>query len=174
MGAPKTKRSRRTVVVTEAFWQKLKRRARGKAQDDLLFTGPEGNRWDPGTFRRLRWMPAIELAIEKFGLAKRPRLHDVRHSHASWLIAAKVPLPAIQRCLGHESITTTVDRYGHLLDALDDEVITAIEWAMNPNAPLPGFLAHSGLADAAKDLPTVPHQHQHPPSTRSRGRTRAR
>ncbi len=64
-------------------------------------------------------------------------MHDLRHSHASWLIAAKVPLPAIQGRLGHESITTTVDRYGHLLDALDDEVVAAVDWAMNPNASRP-------------------------------------
>lgn len=31
---------------------------------------------------------------------------------------AKVPLPAIQGRLGHESITTTVDRYGRLLDVI--------------------------------------------------------
>ncbi|MFC7305917.1 tyrosine-type recombinase/integrase [Streptomyces monticola] len=91
-------------------------------------------------------------------MIKRPRIHDIRHSHASWLVAAKVPLPAIQGWLGHESVTTTVDRYGHLLDALDDEVIAAVEWAMNPSAPLPGFLLHSGLADAAEGHPSVPHQ----------------
>ncbi|MFE3139335.1 tyrosine-type recombinase/integrase [Streptomyces scopuliridis] len=120
--------------------------------------GPEGGKWDPGTFRRLRWVPAIELAVEKYGLIKRPRIHDLRHSHASWLIAAKVPLPAIQGRLGHESITTTVDRYGHLLDALDDEVMAAIEWAMDPTAPLPGFLERSGLVSATDGLPHVPRQ----------------
>lgn len=158
LGAPKTKKSRRTIVVTEQYWQKLKRRAQGKAPDDLLFTGPEGGRWDAGTFRRLRFQPAIKLAAEKFGLIKRPRVHDIRHSHASWLIAAKVPLPAIQGRLGHESITTTVDRYGHLLDALDDEVMAAVAWAMDPSAPLPGFLQYSGRADAP--LLAVPAQQQ--------------
>ncbi|MFI1865595.1 tyrosine-type recombinase/integrase [Streptomyces jumonjinensis] len=79
------------------------------------------------------------------------RIHDLRHSHTAWLIAGKVPLPAIQARLGHESITTTIDVYGHLLDVLDDEVVAAVEWAMDPMAPLPGFLLHSGLAQ-------VPHQ----------------
>ncbi|WP_262009738.1 tyrosine-type recombinase/integrase [Streptomyces sp. FIT100] len=64
-------------------------------------------------------------------------MHDLRHSHASWLIAAKVPLPAIQARPGHESITTTVDRYGHLLAALDDEIIAAVEWGMNPALSFP-------------------------------------
>ncbi|MGJ5898316.1 tyrosine-type recombinase/integrase [Streptomyces niveiscabiei] len=156
LGAPKTKRSRRTIVITWKLDAMLRRRAKGKAPDDLLFTGPEGGRWDAGTFRRLRWVPAIELAAEKFGLIKRPRIHDLRHSHAAWLIAARVPLPAIQARLGHESITTTVDRYGHLLDALDDEVMAAVAWAMDPTAPLPGFLAQTGLAGAGSWLPPLP------------------
>ncbi|QNP71594.1 site-specific integrase [Streptomyces roseirectus] len=156
LGAPKTKRSRRTIVITWKLDAMLRRRAKGKAPDALLFTGPEGGRWDAGTFRRLRWVPAIELAAEKFGLIKRPRIHDLRHSHAAWLIAARVPLPAIQARLGHESITTTVDRYGHLLDALDDEVMAAVAWAMDPTAPLPGFLAQTGLVGAGAWLPPLP------------------
>lgn len=158
LGPPKTRKSRRTVVITHKLDRMLRRRAKGLAPNALIFTGPEGGKWDPGTFRRLRWIPAIELAAEKYGLIKRPRIHDLRHSHASWLIAAKVPLPAIQGRLGHESITTTVDRYGHLLDALDDEVLAAIEWAMDPTAPLPGFLESSGLAASTDGLARVPHQ----------------
>ncbi|WP_411143144.1 tyrosine-type recombinase/integrase [Streptomyces sp. x-80] len=158
LGPPKTRKSRRTVVITHKLDRTLRRRAKGLAPDALLFTGPEGGKWDPGTFRRLRWVPAIELAAEKYGLIKRPRIHDLRHSHASWLIAAKVPLPAIQGRLGHESITTTVDRYGHLLDALDDEVMAAVEWAMDPTAPLPGFLERSGLASTTDGLLNVPRQ----------------
>ncbi|MCM3266352.1 site-specific integrase [Streptomyces thermoviolaceus] len=162
LGAPKTKKSRRTIVITSRLERMLRRRAKGKAPDDLLFTGPEGGRWDAGTFRRLRWVPAIERAAQEFGLTKRPRIHDLRHSHASWLIAAKVPLPAIQARLGHESITTTVDRYGHLLDALDGEVLAAVEWAMDPAAPLPGALRLTGSADAANGMRQVPHQRSGP------------
>lgn len=47
-------------------------------------------------------------------LGKRPRIHDLRHTCASWMIRDGVPLPVIQRHLGHESITTTIDTYGHL------------------------------------------------------------
>lgn len=48
----------------------------------------------------------------KRGLAKSPRFHDLRHTHAAWLISAGVPLPAIQNRLGHKSIQITVDVYG--------------------------------------------------------------
>jgi integrase len=59
------------------------------------------------------WYPALVKAEEK-GLAKRPRVHDLRHTCASWMILAGVPLPVIQQHLGHESIETTVAVYGHL------------------------------------------------------------
>lgn len=44
-----------------------------------------------------------------------PRIHDLRHTHASWLLAAGIPIHIVSRRLGHESIQTTVDIYGHLL-----------------------------------------------------------
>lgn len=52
-----------------------------------------------------------------------------------------------------------MDTYGHLLDALDDEVMVAVEWAMNPDAPLPGFLAATGLEVTTVSLPVVHRQH---------------
>ena len=72
------------------------------------------------TFRK-RWL----LATTAFG--RDVRVHDLRHTHASWLIAAGVPLPVIQRRLGHESITTTVDRYGHLAPDSDVAVLAALD-----------------------------------------------
>lgn len=36
-----------------------------------------------------------------------PRIHDLRHSHVSWLLAAGVPIHIVQARLGHESIQTT-------------------------------------------------------------------
>ena len=44
------------------------------------------------------------------------RLHDLRHTYASILIANRESLKYIQRMLGHESVKTTVDTYGHLID----------------------------------------------------------
>ncbi|MFF3158001.1 tyrosine-type recombinase/integrase [Streptomyces sp. NPDC057910] len=135
MGPPKTKKSRRTLVLSPSLVALFKRRCQGKAPHDHVFTAPEGGPWDSGGFYHARWKLALDAAAKE-GLTKRPRIHDLRHSHASWLIAAKVPLPAIQARLGHESITTTVDRYGHLLAVLDDEIIAAVEWSMNPSMSL--------------------------------------
>ncbi|MFJ2414397.1 tyrosine-type recombinase/integrase [Streptomyces brevispora] len=129
LGAPKTKKSRRTLVLTPEQVELFQRRCLGKKPTDLIFTAPEGGAWHSGVFHAHRWKPALDAA-NSAGLTKRPRIHDLRHTHASWLIAGKVPLPVIQARLGHESITTTVDRYGHLLEASDDEVVAAVKWAM--------------------------------------------
>lgn len=48
-------------------------------------------------------------------LGQAPRIHDLRHTHASWLLANGVPIHVVQARLGHESIQTTVDTYSHLL-----------------------------------------------------------
>ena len=42
-------------------------------------------------------------------------VHEARHTAASIMIAAGVDLKALSEFLGHASITTTLDRYGHLL-----------------------------------------------------------
>ena len=53
--------------------------------------------------------------------------HDLRHSYAPWLVDDGVPVNMVQRVLGHERSSTTLDRYtrrtddhGRILRALDD------------------------------------------------------
>lgn len=104
MGVPKTRKSVRTVNVPS------------EVLDDLDY----GNKWlfvnrDGGPVRIHGFTPRVWVpAVNRANLDKRPRIHDLRHTCASWMIAAGVPLPVIQAHLGHESIKTTVDVYGHL------------------------------------------------------------
>lgn len=51
-------------------------------------------------------------------LPERLRFHDLRHTCASILIAQGAHPKEIQARLGHASITTTMDRYGHLFPSL--------------------------------------------------------
>ena len=57
------------------------------------------------------------------------RFHDLRHTHTSLLLASGVPVHVVQARLGHASIQTTVDTYGHVLPASDAEAGTALEAA---------------------------------------------
>ncbi len=113
LGPPKTKRSIRTVDVAADTLGKLDLSA------EWVFTNSgRGRRGDTGPVRAHNfnpnvWAPAL-VRGRAAGLAKKPRVHDLRHTNASWLIQAGVPLTVVQRHLGHESIQTTSDRYGHL------------------------------------------------------------
>lgn len=42
------------------------------------------------------------------------RLHDFRHSNVALLIDNHEEITAIKERMGHASITTTIDTYGHL------------------------------------------------------------
>ncbi|PYM86617.1 MAG: hypothetical protein DME13_08150 [Candidatus Rokuibacteriota bacterium] len=52
--------------------------------------------------------------LRRAGL-RRIRFHDLRHTYASLLIAQGAHPKYIQAQLGHASIQTTLDRYGHLM-----------------------------------------------------------
>ena len=41
------------------------------------------------------------------------RFHDLRHSYATWLVSRGVPVNDLQRAMGHERASTTLDRYTH-------------------------------------------------------------
>jgi integrase len=49
-------------------------------------------------------------------------LHECRHTFASLMIASGANVKAIQTCMGHSKISTTLDTYGHMLPGSHDEV----------------------------------------------------
>lgn len=127
LGAPKTNRSRRTITLPPEVVEPL----RGLERGPYVFLGPQGGRVHHQAFHPRVWTPAVKAS----GLAKRPRIHDLRHSHASWQIAAGVPLNVVQRRLGHESIKTTVDLYGHLMHDAGDIAARAASLALTNAMP---------------------------------------
>src|SRR5262249_6811124 len=60
-------------------------------------------------FHRAAWRPA-RTAV---GLPNM-RPHDLRHSHASWLLANGATLFIVSKRLGHKKLHITSDLYGHL------------------------------------------------------------
>lgn len=130
LGKPKSKKSRRRITLSPAIVQVLRRASDGKAPRDLVFTAPRGGTLNQATWYEDRWRKAVALANER-ELTVIPRFHDLRHTHAAWLISAGVPLPVIQQRLGHESITTTVDTYGGLLLQAHDLADAAIDAALS-------------------------------------------
>lgn len=64
-------------------------------------------------------------------VSPRPRIHDARHTHASWLIALGVRLEVIQERLGHEDYGTTRKIYGHLMPDMHHEAGQAASLAFS-------------------------------------------
>ena len=56
------------------------------------------------------------------------RIHDLRHTHAAWLISSRIlgGLTTVQRRLGHSSYQVTSDLYGHLMPEVNDDVLAAL------------------------------------------------
>jgi integrase len=54
------------------------------------------------------------------------RFHDLRHSYASWLITSGVPVPDVQRVMGHEHPTTTLAIYTHVQEGSENRVLEAL------------------------------------------------
>ena len=61
---------------------------------------------------------------ERAGLPARYTFHSLRHTYASWLVTAGVPLRHVQAYLGHASIRTT-EIYAHLVEDRAHEVAAA-------------------------------------------------
>ncbi len=53
--------------------------------------------------------------VRKGAGIKDVRLHDFRHSFASWAVMRGVPLPTVARLLGHRQVSMTL-RYAHVHD----------------------------------------------------------
>lgn len=114
IGPPKSRKSIRTINLPA---QALEVVDVSRDPDEWLFVNSVGKPVLSQLYGNTGWIPAVKLATDKESsprITRKPRIHDLRHSCASWMIAAGVPLPVIQQHMGHESISTTVDIYGHL------------------------------------------------------------
>ena len=109
---PKSKRSVRTIGMSPRLAAVLMdhKLETPWSEHDLVFCGSDGQVIDQANLRHRVFEPTLEAA----GLRKM-RIHDLRHTFASLLINQGENLKYVQQQLGHASITTTVDRYGHLM-----------------------------------------------------------
>jgi integrase len=58
------------------------------------------------------------------------RFHDLRHSHATQLLASGVHPKIAQERLGHSSISVTLDLYSHAVESLQDEAASRVDAAL--------------------------------------------
>lgn len=73
-----------------------------------------------------------EFIVDGKQTLKRIRLHDFRHSHATYLINKNVDIQIISKRLGHSKTSTTYDIYSHLYPNKEEEAISIMEEDFKP------------------------------------------
>ncbi len=120
---PKAEASRRTVRVPPFLVDVLAAHLATNGDDSgLIFSAPGGGPIRRSNFRRRIWLPAVAASV-----GPPCTFHDLRHSHAALLIAQGEHPKVIQERLGHASIKTTLDTYGHLFEGLDEAAADRLE-----------------------------------------------
>jgi integrase len=122
LGAPKSDRSRRTVAVPDHVFDVIEPLVDGLQPEAFVIRSLQGRVVRTGAFHQNYWQRAAKELERQIG--KKPRVHDLRHTWASWAIQEGISLPVIQRQMGHESIRITVDTYGHLARSDFDPLLT--------------------------------------------------
>ena len=99
---------------------RARRRAGGKDNPRAPRTRDTDGHIPADWFRHQIWDPARKAA----GL-EGVRIHDLRHAHASWLLAGGADLQVVKERLGHASISTT-EKYLHSLPTADETALDAL------------------------------------------------
>jgi integrase len=135
---PKTDRSRRTVSLPAIAIAALLRHREAQAQDEVL----AGSRWSGnplglvftsslGTPLDARNVLRMFQALLADAKIPKMRIHDLRHSAASILIAQGVSAKAISELLGHSAVAFTLQVYGHLMEDTRREVASRMDDALS-------------------------------------------
>lgn len=122
--APKTRTSRRTTPVPALLRDYLMdhRLAADDASEAALVFGVTGEK----PFQAAVVYRRADRAWGREGLG-RLRLHQARHTYASFMIAAGVNAKALSAFMGHSSIKVTFDLYGHLMPGTEAEAAALLD-----------------------------------------------
>lgn len=121
LDTPKTQKSKRTISLPNICFELLEELRTKQdllkdmfssewVQTDYVFKDENGNYFNPSRLSR-QW----KAFINKHKL-KPIRLHDLRHTCATYLLSNNVPIATVSKKLGHSNIYTTLDVYTHSVD----------------------------------------------------------
>jgi integrase len=133
---PKTKKSRRSIPISNSVLHTLKTHRRRQLEEriklgadyqnlDLVFASEAGTPIQPKNLIDRYFKPLLEKA----GLPN-IRLYDLRHTTASLLLSAGENPKVVSERLGHASIVLTLDTYSHVLPTMQKTATDKLEKLM--------------------------------------------
>jgi integrase len=142
---PKTEAGKRVIALDQETVQVLlaHRELVGGGPYDRIFTSPGGSRGPAGTLVHRNFIRVWKRALATAELAHLwpeyggLHFHDLRHTHATWLIAQRVPMIAVAGRLGHASAVVTMMVYAHVDKLVDRGLLTVDELGLTAPAPAP-------------------------------------
>ena len=133
---PKTKSSRRLLMLDEQLVAKLELHKSQRAQlgwrfvgsDSWVFGGINGQ-LRVGNDVSARWGRMVDKAVMHFGAERLPRvtIKGLRHSHATALLEMGVHPKVIQERLGHSTFKLTMDTYSHVTETMQTSAIRMLD-----------------------------------------------
>jgi integrase len=129
---PKSQESSRSVPMSTRVageLDKLFKRSRFQADDDLVFAHPQLG----GPLDRSKILKRLKAAEERAGV-RQVTFHELRHTFGTRCAAAGVPMRTIQEWMGHEDADTTAI-YAHYQPATTE--VSLVDRAFEPADPKP-------------------------------------
>lgn len=129
---PKTPASRAWISLSPRAMTALHRQAALQMTnhpdgrlEGLVFSSGTGSPLRPQWVLDQLRKRTIEIDLPRIGL------HDLRHTAASIMIAAGIPLAIVSKTLRHATLATTINLYGHLFKDSADQAVNALGDALN-------------------------------------------
>lgn len=131
----KTAKSKRKVVLFDFVTQELKKE-KLRQEEDFAEWGEHYKatkddficRWDDGTPLRPEYLSKkFKKIVADLDISDNMRFHDLRHSHATWLMKEGVHPKIVSERLGHSDIQTTMNIYSHVSIDMQRDAIRKIE-----------------------------------------------
>jgi integrase len=124
--APKTEKSRRTLVMPPMIADQLREHEKRQVVEKLLAdskwkeTGLVFPNRNGGPTQARRVIEQFHEALQNAGI-RRVRFHDLRHSCATLLLVQGVSPRVVMEVLGHSEIALTMNAYSHVVPELQRE-----------------------------------------------------
>jgi site-specific recombinase XerD len=126
----------RASKVPEPAASIVRRRMVGKGPTDLIFTNDQGRKWYQQNFLNRTWPRILRAAGLPDDPGTRYTPHQLRHTQPMLLNRAGATPAEMQRRMGHESITTTLNVYGGMIDDIPNDVLAKVSALLSDASPV--------------------------------------